>query len=192
MTLYSSAPQKLVSEPLENEAQFRIRLAQLAREGRDALAEQLKTKYAPKVASLEEKIRKATQAQAAQKAQAQQAQLSTAVNVSMGLLGALFGGRPASAVSKAGSALGKAGRAYAEGQDVVRAGETIAAYTAQLEGLEAQLQAELEGLAVTNMDSPLETIQIKPKATDVNLQLIALAWVPYRKGGDGRLEPAYG
>ena len=192
LTLYASAAQKLVSEPNESEAQFRIRLSQAAREGRDELSEKLKSKYAPKVAALQEKIRKAEQAQAAQKAQAQQAQLSTAVNVGIGLLGALFGGRPASAVSKAGSALGKAGRAYAEGQDVVRAGETIAAYTAQLEGLAAQLQAELEGVAVTDMDSPLETIQVKPKATDVSLQLIALAWVPYRKGSDGRLEPAYG
>ncbi len=192
LTLYAATAQKLVSEPNEPEAQFRIRLSQLAREGRDALSEKLKTKYAPKVAALEEKIRKAEQAQAAQKAQAQQAQLSTAVNVGMGLLGALFGGRPASAVSKAGSALGKAGRAYAEGQDVVRAGETIAAYTAQLAQLEAQLQTELEGLTGADADVALETIAVKPKATDVNLQLIALAWVPYRKDASGRLEPAFG
>ena len=192
LTLYAHSARKLVSEPLETEAEFRIRLSQIAREGRDALTEKLQTKYAPKVAALEEKIRKAEQTQAAQKAQAQQAQLSTAVNVGMGLLGALFGGRPASAVSKAGRALGKAGRAYAEGQDVVRAGETIVAYTAQLAGLEAQLQTELEGVTGVDADAALEMIQVKPKATDVSLQLIALAWVPYRKGRDGRLEPAYG
>ena len=192
LTLYSAPAQKLVSKPDESEGDFRIRLAQIAREGRDALAEKLKTRYAPKVAVLQEKIRKAEQAQAAQKAQAQQAQLSTAVNVGMGLLGALFGGRPASAVSKAGSALGKAGRAYAEGQDVVRAGETIAAYAAQLAQLEAQLHIELEGMVSPDADVLLETIQVKPKATDVTLQLLALAWVPYRKDASGRLEPAFG
>lgn len=191
LTLYAAPAQKLVSEPNETEAQFRIRLSQLAREGRDSSSEKLKIKYAPKVAVLEEKIRKAEQAQAVQKAQAQRAQLSTAVNVGMGLLGALFGGRPDSAVSKAGSALGKAGRAYAEGQDVVRAGETTAAYTAQLVNLEAQLQAELEGVVSPDADAPLETIGVKPKATDVTLQLIALAWVPYRKNASGRLEPAF-
>ena len=192
LTLYAHAAQKLVSQPNETEAQFRIRLSQIAREGRDALSEQLKTKYAPKVAALEEKIRKAEQARAAQKAQAQQAQLSTAVGVGIGLLGALFGGRPASAVSKAGSALGKAGRAYAEGQDVVRAGETITAYTAQLAQLETQLQAELEAVISPDPDAPLETISVKPKASDVSLQLIALAWVPYRQDASGQLEPAFG
>jgi hypothetical protein len=191
LTLYSSPAQKMVSAPGETEAAFRIRLTQAMRETRDAAAEKLQTKYAPKVAALEEKIRKAQQAQAVQRAQAQQAQMNTALNVGIGILGAILGGGSRSAVGRAGSAIGKAGRAYAEGQDVVRAAETVEAYTAQLEDLKAQLQRDLEDIGAVDVDVPLETVVVKPKSTDVTVRLSALAWVPYRKGAGGRLEPAF-
>jgi hypothetical protein len=191
LTLYSSPTLKLVSNPGESEAEFRIRLTQATRESRDAAAEKLQAKYAPKIAALEEKIRKAQQAQAVQRAQAQQAQLNTALNVGIGILGAILGGGNRGAVSRAGSALGKAGRAYAEGQDVVRAIETVEAYSDQLEKLRAQLQADLEGVQGVDVETPLEPIALKPKTTDVTLRLCALAWVPFKKDASGRLEPAY-
>jgi hypothetical protein len=191
LTLYQSAVRKLTSNPGESEGDFRIRISQAAREARDELAEKLKTKYTPKITALEEKIRKAQQTVAAQKAQAQQAQLSTALNVGMGLLGALLGGRTSSAVSKAGRAIGQAGRAYSEGQDVARAGDTVEAYSAQLQDLQTQLQSELEGITGVDVEEKLEEITVKPKATDVTLQIIALAWVPYRRDEAGRLNPAW-
>jgi Helicase HerA, central domain len=192
LTLYTSAARKLTSEPGETEGDFRARLAQVAREARDATAEKLKTKYATKINALEEKIRKAEQAVQAQKAQAQQAQLETAMNVGMGILGALLGGgRRSSAVTKAGSALSKAGRAYREGQDVTRAGETVDAYTTQLEELRAQLEAELEGVQGVDVEEALNETQVRPKSTDVTLEVIALAWTPFERDEKGRLNPAW-
>jgi Helicase HerA, central domain len=191
MTLFTSSARKLTSEPNESEQDFRIRLSQAAREARDEVAAKLQAKYAPKIAALEEKIRKAEQAVATQKAQAQQAQLSTAVNVGMGILGALLGGGRSSSINKAGSALNKAGRAYREGQDVTQAAENVSEYSAQLQELQTQLQTELETLQAVDVEEKLDEVQIKPKQTDVTLQVIALAWAPFERDDKGRLNPAW-
>jgi len=51
-----------LSKPGESERDFRIRLQQAAREARDRQADELKKKYAPKLAALGERKRKAEQA----------------------------------------------------------------------------------------------------------------------------------
>ena len=61
---------KQTSSPDESEAEFRVRLVQRAREQRDEQVESLRKKYAPKIASLEERIRKAQIKVEKEKAQA--------------------------------------------------------------------------------------------------------------------------
>ena len=60
--LFRSPSQKLVSKAGESEADFRARLAQGAREGRDSKADALRAKYEAKVASLQSKLHTAQQA----------------------------------------------------------------------------------------------------------------------------------
>ena len=47
------------SRPMESERDFRIRLQQVAHERRDVMVEHLRKKYAPKIATLQERIRRA-------------------------------------------------------------------------------------------------------------------------------------
>ena len=35
----------------------------------------------------------------------------------------------------------------------------------------------------------LDEVMVKPKSTDITLEAFGLAWMPYRKGADGRLSP---
>jgi Helicase HerA, central domain len=192
LTLFYSAKLKTLSNLDETEQDFRIRLQTTAREMRDSQAEEIKASYQNKFNTLEERIRKAQAAQDAQAAQAKQAQLETVVNVGMGILGALLGGgRKTNVVSKAASAVKTAGKAYREGQDVSRAADTVEAVQAQLTELQAQLQAELDAVNGVDVNEQLEQISVKPKATDVSLQLFALAWTPYARDEKGRLNPAW-
>ncbi len=59
LKLFSVPALKLISEPGESERDFRIRTQQVTRELRDGAVETLRARFAPKVARLEEKRRKA-------------------------------------------------------------------------------------------------------------------------------------
>jgi hypothetical protein len=195
LTLFSSPKFKAISNPGESENDFRARLTQIARETRDSSAEVIQKKYESKIIKLQDQLARAQAKQAEQAAQAQQAQLQAVVNVGIGVLGALFGGgggrRTTSVARKVGSGLRGAGKAYKEGQDVSRAAGSVEDIQAELEALQDELNAELEAVSAVDPNEPLETVEIKAKSTDVNLELVALAWVPYAKDAQGRLVPAW-
>ncbi len=192
LELQLSPSTKLVSNPGESERDFRARLAQAARERRDEAAEKLRAKYAPKMAALQERLRKAQQAVAAQEAQAKQAQLNTAVSIGATLLSA-FVGRKGSVLGRASSAAKGAGRAMQEGGDVARAKETVAAIQQQIAQLDEQFKAESAEVAV-RVDAQaevLETLTLRPRKADINVQLVALAWAPYWVDAAGAATPGW-
>jgi hypothetical protein len=70
---------KAVSEPGQSEGDCRARLVQLAREKRDVKLEKLRKSYAPKLARIEERIRKAEQRITQQEAQYGQKKTQTPI-----------------------------------------------------------------------------------------------------------------
>jgi hypothetical protein len=182
VALLKSPGTGLISSPGESERDFRIRLQQSLREERDAKAEALRRKYASKFSVLEDRLRRAQQAQEREEEQVRAQQMSTAISVGSTLLGALFGRKTFSAanVGRAGSAVRSAGRSYKEGQDVQRAAETVMAVQQQIEALDFELQTEFSRLH-SQMDpaaEKFETLEIRPKKTNINVKLLCLAWVP--------------
>jgi hypothetical protein len=67
-----------------------------------------------------------------------------------------------------------------ESADVTRAAENVEALQQQLQELNAQLESEINQLTSTSdpTNEQLETVSIKPKKKDINIRLIALAWLP--------------
>lgn len=59
--------------------------------------------------------------------------------------------------------------------------------------LEAQFEAESNALAekVDPLTEVLETVTIKPKKSDIQVQLVTLAWVPYWQDEQGNVAPAW-
>jgi hypothetical protein len=187
--LLSSPTLKLTSNSGEAERDFRIRLQQKSREGRDAKVETLRGKYATKLAALQERIRRASQAVEREQAQANQAKVDTVISVGSAILGAVFGRGKISAatVGKVGTAARGMGRAAQQSGDVSRANESVQALQQQYADLEAQLQGEIDALGAA-FDAQTETLDrtfIKAKSGDVHVQLVALAWVPYTKDAAG-------
>jgi hypothetical protein len=181
LDLRRSPSLQLVSRPGESEGEFRARLTHAAHEQRDAAVTRLRQKYAPKVASLQEKLRRAEHAVAREEEQASAQKTQTAISIGTTVLGALFGRKSlsTSTLGRATTAARGMGRASKEAQDIARAKENVAAVKAQLDELEATVQAEVAGIEATYHPAtePLETVSLKPKRTGVHVQLVALVWV---------------
>ena len=124
VTLLRSKAQKLVSHNGESEADFRSRLAQGAREGRDSKADALRAKYDAKVAALQQKLHTAQQAVDREENQERGAGLQTAVSVAGSILGGFLGRKSVSAGSMTTVARG-AGRVAQQHDDVKRAEENV-------------------------------------------------------------------
>jgi hypothetical protein len=193
LKVFKCAALKAVSTPEESEADFRIRLSQASREQRDAQVEKLRTKFAPKVASLEERIRKAQIKVEKEQSQASQQTMNTVLSVGSSILGALFGRKLMSStnVTRAASSMRQAGRIARERQDVADAAEGVEALQQQLTDLNAQFAAETEklqaGLAPDTLQ--LEEVLIKPKKSDIGVQQVCLVWQPWIVRMDGAVEP---
>ncbi|MDQ6612134.1 MAG: ATP-binding protein, partial [Gemmatimonadota bacterium] len=136
----------------------------------------------PRMAMLDEKIRRANQSVEREQAEASQAKMDTVVSVGSAILGAFLGRGKfgVGTIGKVSTAARGAGRVMKQGSDVTRAGETVQALQDQKAALEAALQAEMDALAVSAdaTTETLEEITVKAKTGDVTVPLIALAWRP--------------
>jgi len=128
-------------------------------------------------------------------AQASQQQLQTVISFGTTLLGAFMGRKKlsTSTLGRAATAARGLGRTMKERQDVGTAQESVASLQQQIADLEAEFQAETERLAQgTNpLTEVLESLEIKPKKTDIAVRLVALVWVPMFKADDGGSHPAW-
>jgi hypothetical protein len=180
LDLYSSPGLGETSNAGETEREFRVRLQQAAREERDKVAESLRAKYAPKLAVLEERRRRAGLATEQQKAQQQQATLQTAVSVGAGILSAFLGRKAlsASTMGRAATAARQMGRTYKESQDVNQAKENVTQLAQQLEDLQKQFDEEVAAQQ-SKIDPATEQLDhktIRPKKTNITVQMVALGW----------------
>jgi hypothetical protein len=193
--LLRSPALKAVSRPDESERDFRMRLQESTREARDQAKEKLRQKYAPKIAALEERRRKAEQAVARESEQATQQGLQAAISVGATILGAFLGRKSisASTIGRATTAARGAGRVLKETKDVGRARETMAAVDEQIAALDEQFKAEAEaaGAGADPLTEPLETLSLKPTRQNISVRLVALAWAPCWRDRAGAVTPAW-
>jgi hypothetical protein len=195
LSLLRSPSTRLVSVPGEAERDFRLRLQQAARETRDAAVERLRLKYAPKIAVLQERRRRAEQVKEREGDQARQQQVQTAISFGATLLGAISGRKAisASTIGRATTAARGVSRSLKAQQDVARAADTVEAVDQMIADLDAQFKVEADGLSSTvdPLTESLETISIRPKKAAISVQLVALAWAPYWVDEQGSAQAAY-
>jgi hypothetical protein len=171
----------VVTKPNESERDFRVRLQQAAREARDARVAALRQKYAPKLQALQERLRRAEQAKAREQEQVTSSRMQVGISLATTVIGAMFGRKAlsASTIGRATTAARGVSRSMKESQDVARAGETVDAVQAQIQELEASLNADIAAAeaAHSSADDALETIRLKPKRGGIEVTLVALVWV---------------
>jgi hypothetical protein len=193
--LLKSPSTQEVSAPDESERDFRLRLQQSGREQRDKGAESLRQKYAPKIATLQNRLRRAEQTKERQQAESRSSQVQAAISVGASILGAFLGRKTISAtnIGRATTAIRGAGRAIKESQDVGRAEENVEALQQQLADLEAQFKSESNALAAATdpLNEKFESTAIRPTKSNIAVKLVALAWTPHWRDDRGALTQAW-
>jgi hypothetical protein len=195
LQLHACARLRAYSAPGESEGDFRARIGHAGREKRDQAVEQLRVKYAPKIAALQEKIRRAEQAVQRESEQASQQGMQAVISIGTTLIGAMLGRKAVSAstLGRATTAARGAGRVLKERQDIGRATETVQALQQQLAGLEEAFKAEAGRLDAASeaVVEPLETVTVRPTRQNVAVKLLALVWVPVWQDTNGQTTPAW-
>jgi len=186
---------KKFSGAVESEREFRVRLVQASREARDQKVEALRTKYAPKLAEIQEKIRGAYEKLEREQAEASRSAWDATIAMGSSVLGALMGRKTISKtnLSKATTAVKAAGRAVQQHGDVSHAGDSLEVSQQKYAKLQTEFQAKIEAIhaALRPEALGLEPFSLRPKKTDITVEKVVLAWMPYLVGAEGKLEPAY-
>ena len=195
LELLESPSLDLASNPGESERDFRVRLQLLAREKRDEAVEKLRQKFAPRLAAMEERKRRAEQAVAREAEQASGQKVQTAISFGATLLSSFFGRKTLSLsnLGRATTAVRGVSRSMKESSDVGRAQETVEAVNQQLAGLDAQLKSETEAIqqAGDPQTEALEKVSLKPTKSSIDIKLVTLAWAPYWRDAQGQTTPAW-
>jgi hypothetical protein len=186
----------MISQLSESEGEFRLRLAQVMREKRDLEVEKLRKKYDKRFITLKDRLMRAEQAIAREDEQAKASKMQTAISFGTAILGAFLGRKAVSATSasRVGTAMRSASRVQKEKMDVARAQERAEAVRLQLSELDERLQEDIDAIEFS-MDAEaeeLEKISVKPKSTDITLEIFGLTWMPFRKNVGGGLSPDWG
>ena len=193
LVLFRSKRFKMTSQLRESEGEFRGRLGQAVREKRDLEVEKLRQKYTSRFTTLKDRLMRAQQAIDREAEQSKSRKIQTAISFGTAILGAFLGRKTVSvgSASRVGTAVRSASRMSKEKMDVARAQERAAAIEAQLSEMETRMQEDIEKIEITFDPEfeALEEITVKPKSTDITLEVFGLAWIPFRKDAGGRLDP---
>jgi hypothetical protein len=175
--LYSPVLQ-MYSQPHEEEREFQLRLNQSAREQRDLEVDRLTRRYEVRLGTLRERLRRAESIMAEKKADAEARKREVMVTVGESVLGVFLGRRSTRAAS---TALSKYRQSSSAKMRYEMAEENAKALQEEINELEKELQKEASRIS-THWDETIRTlqeIQIRPKRTDIEVNLVALAWMPH-------------
>jgi hypothetical protein len=186
---------KQSSRPLETEREFRLRLVQASREKRDRDVEMLRTQYSPKLEAIQEKIRRANERLEREQAQASRSSWDATIAMGGSVLGALLGRKSLSKtnVSRATAAAKAASRAAQQRGGANQTAESLESLRQDYTELQSKFQEEIAKLdaALRPESLLLEPLAIRPKKSDITVERVVLAWLPYHANAEGRIEAAY-
>jgi Skp family chaperone for outer membrane proteins len=183
------------SRPSESEREFRLRLVQASREGRDQALEKLRAKYKPKLEAIQEKIRSRQEKLEREQAQASRTGWDATIAVGTSVLGAILGRKTISKtnVGRAATAAKAATRAAQQQSDVSQVLGEIDSLRRKHDDLFAEFQQKIESMSAALRPEALvlEAMPIRPRKTDITVEKVVLAWMPYQVVREGRIEAAY-
>ena len=168
----------IFQKPGETERAFKIRLQQAARERRDAEVDKLEQKYQTRIERLQDKLRREKRELAEDEADYDARKRDEMVGIGESVLGFFMGRRSSRLLSRASSKRRMTTKAKL---DIEESKEVIADLQEEIAELEAELKEAADEIAARWSDSldNLDTDEITPRRTDVDVDLSALAWLPF-------------
>jgi hypothetical protein len=194
LRLLAHAALGATQRPDEDVGAFRVRLRELAHERRDVALEKLRARFAPRLERLRERLRRSEDRLEREQEQYRGQTVQAAISVGATVLGALLGRRAggASSVGRATTAARGAQRAARERGDVRRAAEDVETARTELAELEARFEGELAAVRAEIGPEALacEERLVRASARGVEVESVALVWLPVWLGSDGSATPA--
>ena len=169
---------KLYGRPGESERDFRVRCDQVAREQRDAEVDKLKTKYEAQLDRIQDKLAR-EQGDLAEAKSTYKGRQTEEVISGLETVAGMFGlfGRRKKSLSSAATKRRMASTAKA---NVAESEADIARLQAQVEDVKSQMEQDADALTEqwTSAAADIQKTKIAPKKTDIDVQMVALAWTP--------------
>ena len=185
-----------VSRPEESEGEFLGRIKHLAKEKRDLSMGKLRETYDRKLATVEDRIRRAESKVDRERSQHGHQKLQAAISIGATLVGALFGRKLSSArnVGRATTAVRGINRTSREKEDIGRAEDELTLCQEKLVKLEQDFEQKLVDMRASFEPASLslEPAVIRPRKSDIVVSAIGLAWTPWEIDADGVVEPLFG
>jgi hypothetical protein len=179
----------------ETEREFRLRLVQASREERDRNVEMLRAKFAPKLAAIQEQIRRATEKLEREQAVANRSTWDATIAVGSSVLGALLGRKAVTkaTIGRAATAAKAASRAAQKRDGASQSAGSVEALHMKYTDLQSRFQQEIESLDAALRPEALVFVStpVRPRKTDITVERVVLAWMPYHTLADGKMEAAY-
>ncbi|MGD8968686.1 MAG: hypothetical protein PVI07_14345, partial [Anaerolineae bacterium] len=178
VTLLYSPVLEAYSKPRESERDFRMRLQQAAREKRDEEIDEINERYEKKLDTLEDRLRRYEAKLAEREADVAARKRETVVSVGESMVGLFLGRR---STRMASTALSKQRQAAKAKLRVEEAEDDVKALQEDIEELEEELQEEVAAIQ-ERWEEALETFEeakVTPRRADIQIDLVALAWVPH-------------
>jgi hypothetical protein len=196
MEILKSLSLGLTSNPGESEADFRNRLLGVATARQSEAVDKLKKRYDAKRQTLTSQLTRAEQARDRESEQSRGRMMQTVISFGATVLGGIFGRKSlgTSTLGRATTTMRDVGRSIDQAGDVKRAGQNVNDAKQKLADLETQLQAEVDALTtkIDPMTESLEKILMRPRKSDITVDALGLAWMPYWKDASGNMTPSWG
>lgn len=168
----------IFQHPNENVRDFIIRLQQAARERRDEEIDKLNDKHSKQIDRLRNKLRKLERELSSDEAEYEARKREEMLGIGGTVIGVLMGRRPTSA----GTTISRRRRMSTKAKmDVEETKEDIVELKKDIDDLEKELKevtSEISG-RWENIGDEIIIEKIRPRRTDIQLQLMALGWVPF-------------
>jgi hypothetical protein len=161
----------------EDERNFMMRLQLAARERRDAEVDQLEKKFQPRIEKLQERIRREERELARDEAEHQSRKTQELVSIGETVLGMFLGRKSMRGISSAVSNRRMTASAKAE---IVESQETIQDIQQEIASCNEELKRMADEISLKweKLDEGIGRQEIAPRKTDINIYLLALAWLP--------------
>lgn len=180
LTIYKSPELNLYSKEGESEEAFRSRIKEAMHDKQEELIANVKAKYSEKIAVLSDRARRAEEKMSLQKKQWWLQIVETALSFITTILGALLGrGLTKGTINQTGTSMRRAGRITKENQEASQAEENFNAIKQQIDDLKGKEQAEIEKIQANGANVQLETIEVKPRKSDISVEKVAIVWCPF-------------
>ena len=173
LELYRCKYPKMESKVSESYADFIVRVQDSLNDKKEEQIEKLKTRYAGKEKTLQNRLDRAKEHIAKESSDS----TSSMIEAGIAVIGALFG---RTSPTKIGRAVKKGSKILKERAEMSRAEERLADIQADIETLEYELEDKIdllnEKFSIDNCE--IESFKIKPRKTDIDIEVCAIVWKP--------------